>query len=127
MVVAYDQLISTLQLDPTRQLIGAQCSGALVLARLGLLENMPACTSRPDPSSKLVASRSWTSRSTPSGTSPRQAAAWHSQYLVAWVMTRTVGESAARRVLDYVSPVGENQETVDRALHAIRSTESAQS
>lgn len=43
-VVADDQLISRLRLDPSRQLIGAQCSGALVLARLGLLEGMPACT-----------------------------------------------------------------------------------
>ncbi len=31
-------------LDPQRQLIGAQCSGALVLARLGLLHDVPACT-----------------------------------------------------------------------------------
>ena len=27
-----------------RQLIGSQCSGALVLAKLGLLEGRPACT-----------------------------------------------------------------------------------
>ncbi|CAM5237835.1 hypothetical protein STENM327S_04073 [Streptomyces tendae] len=31
-------------LDPSRQLIAAQCSGALVLARLGLLDDVPACT-----------------------------------------------------------------------------------
>ena len=29
-------LMNRLQLDPTRQLIGAQCSGTLLLARLGL-------------------------------------------------------------------------------------------
>jgi putative intracellular protease/amidase len=32
------------RLDPERQLIAAQCSGALVLARLGLLDGIPACT-----------------------------------------------------------------------------------
>lgn len=31
-------------LDPSRQLIAAQCSGALVLAKLGLLNDIPACT-----------------------------------------------------------------------------------
>lgn len=31
-------------LDPSRQLIAAQCSGALVLAKLGLLDGIPACT-----------------------------------------------------------------------------------
>ena len=38
-------LLDRLQLDPLRQLIGAQCSGALLLALLGLLADMPA--SRP--------------------------------------------------------------------------------
>jgi len=37
-------VLDRLQLDPLRQLIGAQCSGALLLARLGLLADMPACT-----------------------------------------------------------------------------------
>src|SRR5208283_2220147 len=30
-------LLASIQLDPTRQLIGAQCSGTLMLAKLGLL------------------------------------------------------------------------------------------
>ena len=37
-------MMARLQLDPTRQLIGAQCSGTLLLAKLGLLGDMPACT-----------------------------------------------------------------------------------
>jgi transcriptional regulator GlxA family with amidase domain len=37
-------IMSVLNLDPTRQLIGAQCSGTFVLARLGLLGAVPACT-----------------------------------------------------------------------------------
>lgn len=43
-VVADSEIMAQLQLDPTRQLIGAQCSGALVLAKLGLLRTMPVCT-----------------------------------------------------------------------------------
>lgn len=37
-------LMDRLQLDPLRQLIGAQGSGSLLLARLGLLGDSPACT-----------------------------------------------------------------------------------
>ena len=43
-VVADDSIMAQLQLDPSRQLIGAQCSGALVLSKLGLLNGVPACT-----------------------------------------------------------------------------------
>lgn len=42
--VADEQLMTQLMLDPTRQLIGAQCSGALLLEKLGLLKNIPVCT-----------------------------------------------------------------------------------
>ncbi len=43
-MVQDEALMNTFQLDPTRQLIGSQCSGALVLKRLGLVENTPICT-----------------------------------------------------------------------------------
>ena len=37
-------LLSRIRLDPRRQLIGAQCSGTLLLAKLGLIGDLPACT-----------------------------------------------------------------------------------
>ena len=37
-------LMQQLKFDPSRQLIGAQCSGTLLLAKLGLLGETPACT-----------------------------------------------------------------------------------
>ncbi|WP_421851900.1 hypothetical protein [Marinomonas sp.] len=43
-VVADAFIMGQLQLDPSRQIIGAQCSGALVLAKLGSLNGVPACT-----------------------------------------------------------------------------------
>ncbi|MET8645542.1 DJ-1/PfpI family protein [Streptomyces sp. NPDC004675] len=124
-VVADDRLIARLPLDPSRQLIGAQCSGALVLARLGLLEDVPACTdvkTRP-----FVEARGVTVLDTPfhsEGNIATAGGCLASQYLATWVMTRTLGEDAARGVLDYVAPVGENRETVERALSAVRSGES---
>src|SRR5437879_6500383 len=41
-VVSEPALMAQLQLDPSRQLVGAQCSGTLVLAKLGLLDDVPA-------------------------------------------------------------------------------------
>src|SRR5262245_5263217 len=42
-VVADKGLMSQLQFDPSHQLLGAQCSGTLILAKLGLLNGVPAC------------------------------------------------------------------------------------
>ncbi|NUR48717.1 MAG: AraC family transcriptional regulator [Hamadaea sp.] len=120
-VVADDQLISRLPLDPARQLIGSQCSGALVLARLGLLGDMPACTdmiSRP-----YVEACGVTVLDTPfhaEGNIATAGGCLASQYLAAWVLDRTLGEDAIRDVIGYVAPVGENDETVERALRAVR-------
>jgi hypothetical protein len=36
--------MAELRPDPSRQLLGAQCSGTLILAKLGLLDGVPACT-----------------------------------------------------------------------------------
>ncbi|WP_037826391.1 DJ-1/PfpI family protein [Streptomyces sp. NRRL B-1347] len=119
-VVADDRLISRLSLDPGRQLIGSQCSGALVLARLGLLAGMPACTdtkSRP-----FVEACDVTVLDAPfhaEGNIATAGGCLASQYLATWVITRTLGQDAARAVLDYVAPVGENQETVERGLRAV--------
>ncbi|MEU1159709.1 DJ-1/PfpI family protein [Streptomyces sp. NPDC005921] len=119
-VVADDRLISRLRLAPDRQLIGAQCSGALVLARLGLLAGMPACTDRR--SRPFVEACGVTVLDTPfhaEGNIATAGGCLASQYLATWVITRALGEDAARAVLDYVAPVGENEETVARALRAV--------
>ncbi|MFJ3203812.1 DJ-1/PfpI family protein [Streptomyces sp. NPDC086989] len=119
-VVADDRLLSLLPLDPARQLIGSQCSGALVLARLGLLGGMPACadlTSRP-----YVEACGVTVLDAPfhsEGNIATAGGCLASQYLAAWVITRTLGEDAARGAIGYAAPVGEQQETVERALRAV--------
>ena len=43
-VAADPALMARIKLDPARQLIAAQCSGTLLLAKLGLLGAVPACT-----------------------------------------------------------------------------------
>ncbi|GIG00075.1 glutamine amidotransferase [Catellatospora citrea] len=125
-VVADDRLLSTLALDPSRQLIGSQCSGALVLARLGLLGTMPACTdliSRP-----FVQACGITVLDAPfhaEGNIATAGGCLASQYLATWVITRTLGPDAARDVIGYVAPVGEGEQTVERAMRAVGTGEIA--
>ena len=125
-VIADDRLLSSLPLDPSRQLIGSQCSGALVLARLGLLGRMPACT---DTRSKpFLEDCGVTVLDAPfhaEGNIATAGGCLASQYLAAWVITRTLGEDAARRSVDYAAPVGEKQMTVERVIGAIHSGEAA--
>jgi len=119
-VVQDDSLIASLPLDATRQLIGSQCSGALVLARLGLLASVPACTD--------ATSRPWVQAwgvevlDQPFhavGNVATAGGCLASQYLAAWVISRTLGEAAARAAIDYVAPVGEKQDTVERVFAAV--------
>jgi transcriptional regulator GlxA family with amidase domain len=114
-------LLDRLQLDPVRQLIGAQCSGALLLARLGLLADMPACT---DLTTKpwlveagvRVEDAPFHARG-PIATAGGCLAA---QYLAAWMMARGAGFEAASQALHYAAPVGEKDTYVARLLEVVR-------
>jgi transcriptional regulator GlxA family with amidase domain len=125
-VVADDHLLQSLPLDPSRQLIGSQCSGSLVLARRGLLGTIPACTdvmTRP-----YVEACGVTVLDAPfhaEGNVATAGGCLASQYLAAWVITRVLGEESARAVVDYVAPVGEQRATVDRVMATVRSDEPA--
>jgi transcriptional regulator GlxA family with amidase domain len=125
-VVRDVSLMAELKLDPSRQLLGAQCSGTLILAKLGLLDGVPACTD--------LTTKPWVEEAgvevlnQPFYAKGRVATAGGclaSQYLAAWVIARTLGEDAARAAVEYVAPVGEKQETVERVIGAVRAGEAA--
>lgn len=125
-VIADDALIAALPVDPSRQLVGAQCSGALVLARLGVLGPMPVCTdvtSRPFVEDMGV--RVLDEPFHAEGPVATAGGCLASLYLGAWAISRTVGAEAARAAVDYVAPVGEKQATVDRVFAAISTREPA--
>lgn len=116
-VVGDAALMAQLALDPARQLIGAQCSGALVLARLGLLDGMPACTD--------LTTRPWVQAAGLSvldqpfhaqGNVATAGGCLASPYLAAWLIARAEGPEAARRALHEVAPVGEKASYVARAM-----------
>ncbi len=114
-------LLDRLQLDPVRQLIGAQCSGALLLARLGLLADMPACT---DLTTKpwLIEAGVRVEEAPFHARGPIATAGGclASQYLAAWLMVRGAGVDAATRALHYAAPVGEKEAYVAKLLEVVR-------
>lgn len=116
-VVEDPALMARLALDPERQLIAAQCSGALVLARLGLLGSVPACTD--------LTTRPWVQAAGvevlaqalhAQGNVATAGGCLASPYLAAWVIARSEGLEAAAAALHYVAPVGEKEAYVAQAL-----------
>jgi transcriptional regulator GlxA family with amidase domain len=113
-------LMAQLKLDPGRQLIGAQCSGTLLLAKLGLLDGVPACT---DLSTKPwvqdtgveVLNQPFFAR----GNVATAGGCLASTYLASWIIARLLGVEEARAALQYVAPVGEKDDHVARAMQNI--------
>jgi len=115
-IVQMPSLMEELNLDPSRQIIGAQCSGALVLAKLGFLTGVPACT---DSTSKpWVEEAGVEVLDEPFFAHQNVATAGgclSSHYLAAWVIARLAGWEVAEAVVHYVAPVGQRKEYVARA------------
>jgi transcriptional regulator GlxA family with amidase domain len=115
-VVRDAHLMAELQLDPARQLVAGQCSGALVLAKLGLLADVPACTdstTRPwvEEAGVKVLEQPFVAH----GNVATAGGCLGSHYLAAWVIARLAGWKAAESVVHYVAPVGQKQDYVQRA------------
>jgi transcriptional regulator GlxA family with amidase domain len=114
-------LLDRLQLDPLRQLIGGQCSGTLLMARLGLLADMPACTD--------LTTKPWVTQAGvriidapfhAKGPIATAGGCLASQYLVAWMMASRAGVDAATQALLYAAPVGEKEAYVERLMKTVR-------
>jgi transcriptional regulator GlxA family with amidase domain len=119
-VVADAALMAQMQFDSSRQLLGAQCSGTLVLSKLGLLDGVPACTdltTKPwvEESGVAVLNQPFFAR----GNVATAGGCLASQYLAAWVIARLEGIDAARSAMHYVAPVGEKEEYVSRTMRNI--------
>lgn len=113
-------LMGELRLDPKRQIIGAQCSRALVLAKFGLLAGVPACTD--------TTTKPWVQEAgievlnqpfVAHGNVATAGGCLGSHYLAAWTIARLAGWRAAEAVVHYVAPVGQKDEYVERARAAL--------
>jgi transcriptional regulator GlxA family with amidase domain len=119
-LVRDSKLMNELRLDSKKQIVGAQCSGALVLAKLGLLANVPACTdSKTKPWVEEAGVRVLDQPFVAHGNVATAGGCLASHYLAAWVIARLAGWKAADAVLHYVAPVGEKDAYVERARAAI--------
>ena len=115
-----ESIMAQLQLDPSRQLIGAQCSGALILAKLNLLNNIPACTD--------LTTKPWVQEAGvevlnqaffAQGNIATAGGCLASQYLATWILARFEGIESAQAAMHYVAPVGEKEHYVERAMQNI--------
>jgi transcriptional regulator GlxA family with amidase domain len=119
-VAANAEIMSQIQLNPLRQYIVSQCSGTFLMAKLGLLQQMPACTD--------LTSKPWVQEAGVNivnqpfysyGNLATAGGCLSAQYVSAWLISRLKGFAAAREVLHYFAPVGEKELYVDRAMSHI--------
>lgn len=119
-VISDTKLMTRLRLDPARQIIGAQCSGALLLATLGLLEDVPVCTDlTTKPWVVAEGARVIDAPFHARGNVATAGGCMAAHYLAAWAIGCGAGAEAARIVIDYVAPVGEKAETVARVMGVV--------
>ncbi|MFD1034592.1 DJ-1/PfpI family protein [Sphingomonas hankookensis] len=119
-IAADADLLAQLDLDPARQLIGAQCSGTLLLAKLGLIGDLPACTD--------LTTKPWVIEAgvdvidapfVAHGNVATAGGCLASQYLAAWMIARGGSLVHAEAAVRYVAPVGEKATYVERAMGVI--------
>jgi transcriptional regulator GlxA family with amidase domain len=119
-IAADPAMLSRIVLDPSRQLIAAQCSGTLLLARLGLIGSLPACTD--------LTTKPWVIEAgvevldapfVAHGNVATAGGCLASQYLAAWMIASLASPRDAREALHYVAPVGEKAIYVERALAVV--------
>ncbi len=119
-IVKDRSIMADIQLDPARQLLGAQYSGTLILAKLGLLDGVSACTD--------LTTKPWVEEAGVSVLNQPFFAKGHiataggclaSQYLSVWIIARLAGIDAAQAAIHYVAPVGEKEEYVSRAMRNV--------
>jgi transcriptional regulator GlxA family with amidase domain len=119
-IAADGNLLARIVLDPSRQLVGAQCSGTLLLAKLGLVGALPACTD--------LTTKPWVIEAgvdvldapfVAHGNVATAGGCLASQYLAAWMIARGASRRDAEQAIHYVAPVGEKARYVEQALSVI--------
>ena len=119
-IAANPEMLAQIKLDPSRQLVGAQCSGTLLLAKLGMLGGLPACTD--------LVTKPWVIEAgvevldapfVAHGNVATAGGCLASQYLAAWVMARLGTIDDVREAMHYVAPVGEKEAYIERALAVV--------
>jgi transcriptional regulator GlxA family with amidase domain len=115
-IAADSDLLSRIVLDPSRQIIGAQCSGTLILAKLGLIGNLPACTDlTTKPWAIEVGIDVLDAPFAAHGNIATAGGCLAAQYLATWIIARGASLEDAEEAIRYVAPVGEKDRYVEQA------------
>jgi transcriptional regulator GlxA family with amidase domain len=103
-----EKFLRALNLNAEKQLIGSMCSGALILAALGLLDGKKA-TTYPTAKKQLesfgveVIEKPFVQE----GNVATAAGCLSAQYLAGWVIETLASKEEKEKVLSYIQPVGE--------------------
>lgn len=116
--------LTNFTLDPSRQIIASQCSGALILAKLGLLEGHRVSTD--DKTRGRIADMGFETLEAPLSVSGNIATAGgclSAQYLATWLLLRLTNESETRRSLRYVVPVDHTEAYADGLIECAKAAD----
>jgi len=115
-----DSILSQINLDTSRQIVGAQCSGTLLMAELDILKGLPACTD--------LTTKPWVIEAgvevlnQPFMAKENIATAggcMSSQYLATWAIAKGATIADATSALEYVGPVGEKESYTKQCLDVV--------
>ena len=113
-------ILDRLDLDPSKQIVCAQCSGALLLSVLGVLNGLPACTD--------LTTKPWVIESGvevlnqpffAEGNIATAGGCMSSQYLATWIIAKLAGNESAQSAVHYVAPVGEKEASVSHSMSVV--------
>lgn len=108
-----------LTLDPSRQLIGTQCSGVLFLYRMGLLPATVTTDSKTRPllsrTDAVVEDRPLVAQ----GNIVTSGGCLSSSYLAGWFLAKSVGLDKSIAILENVAPVGQRSQFSKQAREII--------
>jgi transcriptional regulator GlxA family with amidase domain len=119
-VAADPAMLARMPVDPARQLLVGQCSGALVMAALGLFTGEPVCTDTM--TAPLLAGQGFAVKDAAfhaHGNVATAGGCLASQYIAAWIIARGLGTAEAEAVIRGAAPVGEQEAYARRALDAV--------
>ena len=114
------RILDRISLNPSKQLVCAQCSGTLLLSVLGVLNDLPACTD--------LTTKPWVIDAGvevlnqpffAKGNIATAGGCMSSQYLATWIIAKLAGNDSAKSAIHYVAPVGEKDSAVSHSMSIV--------
>ena len=109
-----------LNLDPEKQLIASQCSGALLLHALGLLNNRQVCTdSVSTPKLSAIGYDVLNQPFVAHGNVATAGGCMSAPFICTWLISRLFGIEEAKSALRIIAPVGQTEPFIENAIEVV--------